>query len=103
MTDAFWIALFTAVPPTLAALAALVVSLRNSAKAKANAVQIEEVKQAAVEARTEIVAKVAAVHETATRSLMEVSQAFMAGERSGYVGGIQEGKKQNTGPAPLGK
>lgn len=45
--------------------------------------------------------KVDAVAETAERSKHEITQAFMAGERAGFVGGIEEGKKQSTGPASL--
>jgi len=41
------------------------------------------------------------VKEAAVRSKHEVTDAFTAGQRNGFVGGIAEGKKQASGPAPL--
>lgn len=64
----------------------------------------------ALEAREELAAKIdqntqltAEVKDKAERSHAEVTSAFMAGKREGYVGGIAEGKKQASGPVPLGK
>lgn len=62
----------------------------------------------ALEARTTLSAKLdentqltSSVKEAAVRSQHEVTQAFQAGERSGYVRGIPEGRKQASGPIPL--
>ena len=61
----------------------------------------EELKATVQQAVANVETKVDAVAETAERSKHEITQAFMAGERSGFVGGIEEGKRQITGPAPL--
>lgn len=87
-----------------AAIAALIsyMTWRNGQKAEA-------AKRVAMETKTELKQQVAEckdavceVREVATRSHHEVTQAFQAGERSGYVRGIPEGRKQASGPMPLG-
>lgn len=64
--------------------------------------------EVAAKARLELTEKLDAnttltfqVRDAALRSQHEVTQAFQAGERSGYVRGIPEGRKQATGPTPL--
>ena len=61
----------------------------------------EELKATVQQIGANVETKVEAVAETAVRSKHEITQAFMAGERGGFVAGIEEGKKQSTGPAPL--
>lgn len=59
-----------------------------------------------VERAERLKAQIALVEAQATRSTKEVSQAFAAGKREGYVEGIPEGVKQavtgfNSIPQPL--
>lgn len=68
-----------------------------------NGQKAEAAKKVAMETRVELTAQVAEVKGVAERSQHEVTQAFVAGERRGYVGGIEEGKRQATGPMPMGK
>lgn len=55
ISDAVIVALITGIPPTLAAIAALVVSLRNSKKADANIIEVAAVKQIAERTSKEVV------------------------------------------------
>lgn len=64
--------------------------------------------EVATKARIELTEKIDAntlltvsVRDVAVRSEHEITNAFQAGERSGYVRGIPEGRKQASGPAPL--
>jgi uncharacterized membrane protein YebE (DUF533 family) len=73
-----------------------------------NGQKAEAAKNVALETKHELTAQVAEckdavceVKDVAVRSHHEVTQAFMAGERGGYVNGIKEGRKQATGPQPL--
>lgn len=52
MSDAFWLALMTAVPTTLAALGALYVSVRNGHKADVTAAKVDAVDAKAIEIHT---------------------------------------------------
>lgn len=64
--------------------------------------------EVAAKARVELTEKLnentnltVSVRDAALRSQHEITQAFQAGERGGYVNGIKEGKRQASGPVPL--
>ncbi len=97
VSDAFWMNL-PGIIGAIAGLLTLIYQIWSKRDAKAGR---EDLKATVQQIGSNVGAKVDAVQETATRSQHEITQAFMAGERSGYVGGIEEGKKQSTGPAPL--
>ena len=52
MSDAFWLALITAIPTTLAALGAMYVSIRNGHKADITAAKVDAVDAKAIEIHT---------------------------------------------------
>lgn len=81
ISDAVMVALITGIPPTLAAIAALVVSLRNSKKADDNSKKLDD-------SRVEVAAVKVIAEKTATdakRSKEEIdlmrTGAFMMGVR----------------------
>lgn len=98
-----------AVAGAIGAIAATVLTWLNGRKATAAVRAAEGAQAVAVESRTVLAEKIdkntqctVDIKETAVRSHHEVTQAFMAGKREGYVGGIAEGKKQATQPGDLG-
>lgn len=112
MSDGFWASLHLDVlwPILVPQVLMLVKQWWDGRQAKEAAIAARSAQVIASEARTELAAKIDAnteltetVKHTAVRSQHEITQAFMAGKREGYVGGIAEGKKQATGPVPLGK
>lgn len=77
--------------------------------ANGTALAIADAQVMALESGVKLAAKIdhntkvtESVKDAAVRSRGELTDAFMAGERTGYVGGIAEGRKQATGPMPLG-
>lgn len=96
MSDAFstyfWPGLFTFLGILVVQIPLIIAALKSNKKTNAISDKLDE--------NTKLTAE---VQEVAKRSHHEVTSAFMAGKREGYVGGIAEGKKQASGPMPLGK
>ena len=55
ISDTVMVALITGIPPTLAAIAALVVSLRNNKKIESNGIEVAAVKQTVERTSKEVV------------------------------------------------
>lgn len=124
MSDAIWLALIAMVSkgwtdtmgllmsPTGVSITGFLMVLAkqwwDGRQTKAAAVAAKQAHDAALASREILATKLdentqltQAVKESAVRSQHEVTQAFQAGERSGYVRGIPEGRRQATGPMPL--
>lgn len=104
MSDAFWnnltgiLSQVVLILGSVSGLLTLLYQIWSKRDAKAGR---EELRATVQQIGANVESKVDAVAVTAERSKHEITQAFMAGERAGFVGGIEEGKKQSTGPAPL--
>lgn len=94
MSAEFWVAFFAFLGAAIAQIPLIIAAFKSNQK-------IDAAKTVALATKLELTEQVSQVQKVAERSKHEITAAFMAGERSGYVGGIQEGKKQATGPMPL--
>ena len=109
--ERIWIALIgnvAAVAGAIGAISATVLTILNGRKATAAVKAAEGAQDVAVTSRAELSAKLdsatAAVSEKVDHvATVAIPMAHTAGERRGVVIGIEEGKKQATGPATLGK
>lgn len=107
MSDQFWMMLGVVLPVLIVQVFQYIAAKRNAEKAAIGREEIKaqvcEVKDAALATKQELSAKVDAVTDVAVRSRHEITQAFQAGERAGYVGGIEVGIQQATDFGGLSK
>ena len=94
MPDSFWMMVSVVAPVVVLQISAQVTNYLNNKKANATR---DELKTSLSEVKDHL----ETVKMQAVRSQEAVENARKAGERAGFVGGIEEGKKQSTGPTPL--
>jgi len=95
MSDAFWTMVGVVLPVFILQVFQFLAAQRNSRDSKAGR---EEIKAQVCEVKDHL----ATVSMQAVRSQEEIVMAHKAGEREGFVGGIEVGKRQATAPAELG-
>lgn len=94
MSDAFYTMLGIVLPIVIVQGVQVWQTSRNAKKSEAGR---EEIKAQVSEVKDHL----ETVKMQAVRSKEELDMARTAGVREGYVGGIEEGRKQSTGPGAL--
>ena len=91
MPDAFWMMVSVVAPVVVLQISAQVTNYLNNKKANASR---EEIKSTVAGMKDQI--------DTVKMHKDQVDLLVKGAERKGFEGGIEVGKQQNTGPAPLG-